>query len=56
MERTRLRIFGKTNAHVGRRMGIALCYDSLDADILQLREKTKRAAATVLGTSPYMDK
>lgn len=56
MERTRLRIFGKTTAHVGRRMGIALCYDSLDADILQLREKTKRAAATVLGTSPYMDK
>lgn len=55
-DRTRVRIFGKPTAHVGRRMGVTLCYDEVDADIDALREKAKRAAQTVLGTDPYMKK
>ena len=53
---TRVRIFGKGEAHVGRRMGVVLCYGEPTADTTQLREKAKRLAATVLGTDPYMDK
>lgn len=52
-DRTRLRIFGKPEAHVGRRMGVALCYDDPGADMDALRDKTKRLAKTVLGTDPY---
>lgn len=55
-DRTRLRIFGKPTAHTGRRMGVALCYGEIEADMIALREKTKRVAATVLGTDPYMKK
>lgn len=55
-DRTRIRIFGKPIAHVGRRMGVTLCYDALDGDIDALRTKTKRIAKTVLGTDPYMKK
>ena len=55
-ENTRVRIFGKPEAHKGRRMGVVLCYDNLDADINALRTKAKRLAATVLGTDPYMKK
>ena len=53
---TRVRIFGKPEAHFGRRMGVVLCYDELDADVNALRTKAKRMAATVLGTDPYMKK
>ena len=55
-ERTRVRIFGKPEAHIGRRMGVVLCYGDPDADINALRDKAKRVAKTVLGTDPYMKK
>ena len=55
-DRTRVRIFGKPTAHVGRRMGVALCYDEVGSDINALREKAKRVAQTVLGTDPYIKK
>lgn len=47
-DRTRLRIFGKQVQHVGRRMGVMLCYDAPDADTTPLRDKAKRLAATVI--------
>lgn len=46
-ERTYLRIFGKPDAHVGRRMGVVVCWDALDADQQALREKCKAIAAKV---------
>ena len=55
-DHTRLRIFGKPVAHVGRRMGVALCYDEIGTDMTALRDKTRRIAATVLGTDSYMKK
>ena len=55
-DRARVRIFGKKEAHVGRRMGVVVCYDDVDGDILALRDKAKRLAQTVLGTDPYMKK
>ena len=55
-ERTRVRIFGKPEAHIGRRMGVVLCYGDPDADINALHDKAKRVAKTVLGTDPYMKK
>lgn len=45
---TRVRIFGKPDAHVGRRMGVVLCYGDVDSDTNALREKAKRIAATIL--------
>ena len=55
-ECTRVRIFGKPDAHFGRRMGVVLCYGDTDASTDQLRDKAKRLAKTVLGTDPYMQK
>ena len=55
-DRTRIRIFGKEEAHFGRRMGVVLCYGEPTDDTTELRNKAKRLAATVLGTDPYMDK
>lgn len=55
-DRARVRIFGKPEAHVGRRMGVVLCYDALGSDMDALRDKAKRLATTVLGTDPYMKK
>ena len=55
-ECTRVRIFGKPEAHFGRRMGVVLCYGEKDADTYALRDKAKRLAKTVLGTDPYMEK
>lgn len=55
-DHSRVRIFGKPVAHVGRRMGVVLCYDDLGSDMTDLRNKTKRLAKTVLGTDPYMKK
>ena len=52
-DRTRIRIFGKPEAHKGRRMGVVLCYGEVGDDIDALREKAKRLAKTVLGTDPY---
>lgn len=55
-DRTRIRIFGKPEAHIGRRMGVTLCYGELGDDLNTLRDKAKRLAKTVLGTDPYMKK
>lgn len=52
-ECTRVRIFGKPEAHPGRRMGVVLCYGDTDADTDALRNKAKRLAKTVLGTDSY---
>lgn len=46
-ERTYLRIFGKPDAHVGRRMGVVVCWDTLDADQIALRDKCKALAEKV---------
>ena len=45
---TRIRIFGKPEQHVGRRMGVVLCYGDADADTTALRDKAKRLAAGIL--------
>ena len=55
-DRTRIRIFGKPEAHFGRRMGVVLCYGEVGDDVDALRDKAKRLAKTVLGTDPYMKK
>ena len=55
-DRTRIRIFGKPEAHFGRRMGVVLCYGDVTDDTTALRDKAKRLAKTVLGTDPYMKK
>ncbi len=47
-DRTRVRIFGKPNAHKGRRMGVVLAYGELADGTDALRERAKRLAATVL--------
>ena len=47
-DHTRVRIFGKPDAHKGRRMGVVLCYGDKDADTDALRSKAKRLADTVL--------
>ena len=44
---TYLRIFGKPVAHVGRRMGVVVCWDKLDADQVALRDKCKALAEKV---------
>jgi len=45
---TRVRIFNKPTAHVGRRMGVVLCYGEVGDDTTALRDKAKRLAATIL--------
>ena len=52
-DHTRVRIFGKPEAHIGRRMGVVLCYGEVGDDVNALRDKAKRLAKTVLGTDPY---
>ena len=52
-DHTRIRIFGKPEAHVGRRMGVVLCYGVVADGTDALREKAKAAAKTILGTDPY---
>ena len=52
-DRTRIRIFGKPEAHIGRRMGVVLCYGDIEEGTAGLREKAKAAAKTILGTDPY---
>ena len=52
-DRTRIRIFGKPEAHVGRRMGVVLCYGDVADGTDVLRKKAKAAAKTILGTDPY---
>lgn len=45
--RAYLRIFGKPEAHVGRRMGVVVCWDALDAPQDALRDRCKALAAKV---------
>jgi len=45
---TRVRIFGKPEQHVNRRMGVVLCYGEIGADLNAMRDKAKRLAATVI--------
>lgn len=44
---TYLRIFGKPEAHVGRRMGVVVCWDKVGSDLDALRTKCKGLAASV---------
>lgn len=44
---TDLRIFGKPDAHAGRRMGVVVCWDKLDASQEALRNKCKSLAEKV---------
>lgn len=46
-ENTYIRIFGKPIAHVGRRMGVVVCYDKLGTSLEQLRDKCKSLANKV---------
>lgn len=46
--KTDLRIFGKPHAHVGRRMGVVVCWDELDASQDTLRDKCKALANQVI--------
>lgn len=55
-DRTRIRIFGKPEAHIGRRMGVVLCYSEVGDNMDALRSKAKAVARSVLGTDPYMKK
>ena len=45
---TYLRIFGKPVAHVGRRMGVVVCWDDVNASQDALREKCKNLADKVV--------
>lgn len=47
---TYLRIFGKPVAHVGRRMGVVVCYDKLGTSVDDLRTKCKSLSAKVTVT------
>lgn len=42
-----LRIFGKPIAHIGRRMGVVVCWDKIDANQLALRDKCKSLAQKI---------
>lgn len=46
--KTDLRIFGKPEAHVGRRMGVVVCWDDLNASQDELRDKCKTLASHVV--------
>jgi Formate-dependent phosphoribosylglycinamide formyltransferase (GAR transformylase) len=47
-ENARIRIFGKPEAHKGRRMGVVLTYGDVENGTDCLRDKAKRLAETVL--------
>lgn len=44
---TYIRIFGKPEAHVGRRMGVVVNYAPLNSDLNELRDNCKKAASKV---------
>lgn len=48
LDRTRVRIFGKPTQRVDRRMGVVLCYGEVGADLDMLRDKARKAAATII--------
>lgn len=45
---TIVRIFGKPEQHINRRMGVLLCYGNNGCDMTQLRDKAKRLATTII--------
>ena len=45
---TRVRIFGKPDQHVNRRMGVVLCYGEIGTNMDALRNKAKRLAETII--------
>ena len=45
---TRVRIFGKPEQHIGRRMGVVLCYGDVNCDMNALRQRAKRLADTII--------
>ena len=45
---TIVRIFGKPEQHINRRMGVLLCYGNNGCNMTQLRDKAKRLAATII--------
>ena len=45
---TIVRIFGKPEQHINRRMGVLLCYGNNGCDMTQLRDKAKRLVATII--------
>lgn len=45
--RTYLRLFGKPEAHMGRRMGVVVCWDTLESDQVALRYKCQVLAGGV---------
>ena len=45
---TIVRMFGKPEQHINRRMGVLLCYGNNGCDMTQLRDKAKRLAATII--------
>jgi phosphoribosylglycinamide formyltransferase 2 len=47
-DHTRVRIFGKPDQHVNRRMGVVLCYGENGSDMDALRDKAKRLADTII--------
>ena len=47
-ENTIVRVFGKPDAHVGRRMAVVLCYGDKGTSVDELRSKAKRLASTIL--------
>jgi len=47
-DHTRIRIFGKPDQHVNRRMGVVLCYGENGSDMDALRDKAKRLADTII--------
>lgn len=46
-DKTYLRIFGKPIAHIGRRMGVVVCYDNINTSLDSLRNKCKSLADKV---------
>ena len=45
---TIVRIFGKPEQHLHRRMGVVLCYGEIGCDMDELRNKAKRLSDTII--------
>lgn len=52
---TDIRIFGKPSTRKNRRMGVVLCHDELDCDILELRKKANECASKVKVIVPKLE-
>lgn len=51
-DHTRIRIFGKPEAHVGRRMGVVLCYGEKGDDLNQAPRQGKAPGKDCIGNRP----